>query len=181
MRRRLLTCSILILGLLALSQSAQAITYNVNRVIGAGTVLGTVTTDGTIGLLDETNFLAWSLTIDEGDGQGPFLLTEANSEAIVQTSSNLSATATELLYDFVAPGWAAFQNPAQSSGINFWCVGLCTGPGSPIEAVMREGTFFSGESVSKSGVHVIASTVPEPTTALLLACGLVGIGVRRRH
>ena len=38
---------------------AAPITYNVNQTIGGGSVVGTVQTDGTIGVLDDVNFLAW--------------------------------------------------------------------------------------------------------------------------
>ena len=43
--------------------AAQAITYNVNRTIGAGTVTGFVETDGTIGILATGNITDWVLTL----------------------------------------------------------------------------------------------------------------------
>ena len=46
---------------------AAPITYNVNQTIGVGGVVGTIQTDGTIGVLATGNFLAWDLTLN-GDG-----------------------------------------------------------------------------------------------------------------
>jgi hypothetical protein len=43
--------------------SAASITYNVDQTIGAGSVVGTVQTDGTIGGLTTANFTDWNLLL----------------------------------------------------------------------------------------------------------------------
>ena len=49
---------------LALAGEAQGnIIYNVNEVVGAGGVVGTITTDGTVGVLSAADIVAWNLTV----------------------------------------------------------------------------------------------------------------------
>ena len=44
-----------------------SITYNVNLPFGGtGSLVGTITTDGTIGVLSSSNILSWNLTLNDG-------------------------------------------------------------------------------------------------------------------
>jgi hypothetical protein len=61
------------LGLLALliliaplAVNAQSITYTVDRTVSAGSIKGTITTDGTIGVLTAANITGWDLDIFDG-------------------------------------------------------------------------------------------------------------------
>ena len=53
-------------ALLGGALQAAPITYNVNQTIGAGSVVGTVETDGTLGVLGTANFIAWNLALKRG-------------------------------------------------------------------------------------------------------------------
>ena len=110
-------------SLIALTAGAEAAVFNLNRTIGGGSVVGTVTTDGTLGVLAQGNITDWSLALN--DGSNTFTLlgpSSGNNSRLVVVGTALSATATQLMFDFAAPGLAIFQNPNVGSGINWYCV-----------------------------------------------------------
>jgi hypothetical protein len=80
---------------------AAATTYNVNATGGSATIVGTITTDGTLGVLSIGNLTDWNLVIDFGGGfiaplTGPL---SGNNSGVVLTGI-LSATSRQLLFDF---------------------------------------------------------------------------------
>jgi hypothetical protein len=166
--------------------SAQNITYSVNRTIGNGTVVGSLVTDGTIGLLNGANILNWSVTLTS-----PNLLAPGGVEVIsgvgagVSATSALTASATELTFDFgVANAFFFLQGPSN----NAWC--MTSGPTSCNgEPTPSEGIFFGignnwAEVISPTGVQTIATAVaqvPEPATASLLLFAVAGLGVAARR
>ena len=71
------------------------IIYNVNLTFGSGSAVGTITTDGTIGVLTPSNIVNWNLTLNDGTKTG--VLTPSNTTI---SGSGLSATPTNLLFDY---------------------------------------------------------------------------------
>jgi hypothetical protein len=172
--------------------SASAIIYNVDQTIGVGEVTGFVETDGTIGVLGASNILNWNLLLNDGtntiDLLGP--LSGSNS-ALGVAGSDLSATATQLLFNFSGSddGWVLFQAPVLSTGSNFWCSGIMpNGIGGKTTGCSDEpaGEALNvkpdpNEFTSLSGTQVIASTIPEPGSLALFGSGLLLLtGVLRR-
>src|SRR5689334_11040295 len=98
-----------VVGALALlaPSLADATVYLKNGTVGStGTYNLSVTTDNTIGALTSSNITAWNIFVS--DGTNNFTLTQGNS-AIGMSGSNLSATATDLLFDFSSNGYFFFQ------------------------------------------------------------------------
>ncbi len=103
--------AILVLGMVLLGGVAHAapITYNINQSIGGGNVVGTIQTDGAIGVLSSGNFVAWNLTLN-GIGAS-YNITDANSVVQVQ-GSDTTATASNLFFDYSGAdnGYLLFRN-----------------------------------------------------------------------
>ena len=129
------------------------ITYNVNLPFGnSGSFVGTITTDGTIGVLGSSNIVSWNLTLN--DGSKVTILTPSTS-----TSSwyggDLSATSTSLLFNYTIGdnGFGGFSG----SGGQF-CITSQTNCFGPADTYGSWGV--GGDSwvySSGSGVQTIAS------------------------
>lgn len=88
-------------GLIFCSLGAQAQTvYHVDRVVGSGTVSGFIETDGTTGSLSMGNIVSWSF--DLFDGSDTMSISSASPWSGLQGAawSYLSATSSELSFDF---------------------------------------------------------------------------------
>jgi hypothetical protein len=180
LNQRLLAMTIA--GGLALAGEAQSnITYNVNEVIGAGGVVGTVTTDGTVGELGATNILDWNLTVT-GNGGVSYNLDSGNGLSGVEVGNNssyedptlgtpdLTADATNIYFNFSATdgGYLGFQSLPFYEGEQYWSCGASNNYDSA-QGLGAVPILYSDPSSiyePESGNQIIASvaTVPEPGT-----------------
>jgi hypothetical protein len=141
--------------LLTASQGYANIIYGVNRTVGPGastaSVVGTITTDGTIGVLDDMNIVAFSLTLADGTytvpitnvNGGTHFVASGNAYPGTSIGSPLTATATQLLFDFTSTGFVHFQLNPVDTGTPFWCL---AGSASTSHCV----SFIGGESIKTS-------------------------------
>lgn len=177
--------------LLATAPRAQASSETFSLVIGAvgaGSVSGTITTDGSLGFLAPANVVDWNITLNPNPG-APFTLEgplSGNNSGLSISGNGLFTTSTGLFFDFSNPGYALFQNPAPGSGINYLCFAgngtLCGGFDGP---AINDGTDVFGmntqpEMASRVLIGTAGAEVPEPGTLSILSLGLVCLGVIRR-
>ena len=183
-------CALALLSSVSTMSSASII-YSVDRAIGAGTVTGTIETTGAIGFLSNSDIVNASLTVSSPDLPGsPESLIFAGIEG-----SAVTATATQLLFDFTVAGNNYFygQGPGSSpdtTGV-FWH--LETGGFSAVgfgEHITYVGAAPAAAEItiqsvspppSGSVVFAEVASVPVPAAVWLFGSGLIGlIGLARR-
>lgn len=157
----------------------------------SNTVRGTLTTDGTLGALTAANIVSWNLElIDNLDNSKNYTLTSSNSSLVVFTGTALSATATELLFDFDGFGEVGIQadDPGPFSGWRYFC--FSTGVFACLEGetispgyVFDDGAVLTGADAPVGVVRLTPPSgdpVPEPGTLALLALGALAAARSRR-
>jgi hypothetical protein len=155
---------------------ADDITYNVNQTEGIFAVSGTVTTDGAIGTLGNTDIVAWDLTLNSF----PAILLDTNNSTAEVIGSALTATATELTFDFTFGGTSnsglIFHDP---SYVSWWDV-VSQPPYAGYEAIAEFNGLSTEQYTYTAGTQVVASggvSTPEPSTSGLMLSGVGLLGL----
>jgi hypothetical protein len=138
--------------------AASPIAYSVNRTIAAGSVTGTIQTDGTVGVLAAANVLDWNLTLN--DGTNTFVLTgpaSGNNSHVFISGSDVTATAANLSFNFSGAdsGYLLFQI-VFGSGQHYYCDATSTGLCFAGESVVPQ-TLSTIQRVNPSGVVIIGT------------------------
>lgn len=143
-------------------------------------MFGHILTDGTVGPINETNILDWSITVRE---QSEDLFDENNST--ISAFSNITATPTELLADN-PDGELEFLKGIIS--LHKWSIQLADFVDPDNQAGYFYGRLFNQISSPLSGdaSYILAisdegGAIPEPTTLTLLGLGVAGLLGRRQQ
>ena len=174
---------------------AQATVYQINQsgttpiTLGensplSDTVSGSITTDGTLGILQTSNILSWNLDItDNLNAAYDVVLTPANSGIVEDIGNGLTASATGLSFNFTDSGAVfAIQGTTHGffSGYQYFCFQATTGPCAAGETIVPDYYAVDGVEVTgRSGTLPLnpPSSVPEPATLSLFGVGLAALGI----
>jgi len=158
------------------------ITYIVSQSIGAGSVTGNLVTDGVIGNVQKNDIVGYDLLISDG-ADTPFEVTSMPPLDVFLTGSDLSATASQLLFNFsgVDDGVFGILYPSGDFGVCF----VAGGPGGCFTVLapsagaalgyLSPAFVFNTQFSSLSGTQVIgtaAPSIPEPGAGSMTALGL---------
>lgn len=164
--------------------AGNATTYVLDRTINAGSAIGTITTDGTIGVLGNSNITDYSISVSLA-GLSRTITKADGSWSIV--GSALTASTNALTFNFDATGGEyAYFSSAGAYFPTFYCLQATTvgcidtnGSGEGVQ------TYNVSTRTARSGAVQFAQTtaaVPEPATwaAMLLGFSAIGSSLRRR-
>ena len=186
-KARSLALMLLVLGAAPIC-SASDITYDVNLTIGSGSVSGDIVTDGTVGVLAEADIIGYNLLLSDPAVSAPSTFNLSCCSFFPFDGSDLSATATQLLFNFSGTdsGVVDFADPSLDYDLCFSTFGGAFGPSSFCQGAGETLTFLGTspfglnfQSTTLSGTDVIAtaSSVPEPSTLTLLCAGIALFGL----
>jgi hypothetical protein len=179
----MLTKWIVAAAMLAAANSANAATYLGTRSVGTFTAQLSITTDDTLGTLTADNIVDWTVILSSAADNMTLTADDARLQIF---GSALSATATDLLFDFSASTQAYLLIQSTLGDRSMYCVQSvnCFDQNRGEEIISFGPLFNNFQRVPVSGVQAIASTapVPEPASwALMIAgFGLAGVVMRRK-
>jgi len=174
---------------------ATDITYTLDMAVGPGSVMGTITTDGTIGTLSAADILDWNLILNDGTDPSVTLsgpLSGNNSDYLL-IGTDLTANATQLLYNFSGTEVTSillFETSALGLSGPFLCYNnssgtyACTGI-TGLSSVSLDTIGGGAHTVftASTGDDVIGNVAaaPEPNSFALLLAGIgLVLGMRKR-
>ena len=168
------------------SAYASDIVYSVDQIIGPGSVTGTITTDGTIGILSASDIVGFNLTLNDGSNtanlsSGTVINNrDACCSGGVPNSVDLTASLTNLMFNYSGSDSGYFEIGNSSGAICYTNTSNCWGPtGVGLYSVDGDGRSVY---IAQSGNQIIATAVPVPEPSswalMLLGAGLLGGALR---
>ncbi len=169
------------------------IVYTVNDTVASGTVSGTITTNGAIGTLATADIIDWNLLLNNGFGTilnltGPSTTTPI--EGVEVLGNSLTASSTNLSYDFGGTGFFLIQENGLANGGTYFCdagfgQATCIAGGEsdfPGFAFSANQQFDprSGDVSIGTVAALTSSPTPEPSSVFVLFAAVFGLGLLAR-
>jgi hypothetical protein len=165
------------------SAGANNITYNVNLTFGsAGSMVGTITTDGTIGVLNTSNIVSWSLTLADSSTNST-LLTPSNSAFSSgnyntggQPNNDFTATSTTLTMTYSNGGFWGVSGASGQFCMTDWS--NCFGPVAYGTWSINGDNAYSESAAGAGSSQIIGTggTTSTSATSTYVATGPVAAG-----
>jgi hypothetical protein len=169
--------------------NAGLIHYSVERSVGEyGKVTGTITTDETLGVITQSNIIDWNLVLNA----------DSNVDTFGLLFGPLSGNNSTITFFPTSAIWSASTNAVNSLVIDFGfgndnVFQITTGdygtvwqmqPGNPFkDELIRESHQIQEFKYHGDVTHVIGTSnsiaVPEPSTLVIFALGVIGLVSRR--
>ena len=164
----------------------EAAVYVGERAIDGATARLLIVTDDTLGVLAANNIVDWNITLTNSAGtsslRGP--LGADNSAITFFLGSSLSATATDLIFDFEGNGLVQWDDFGREFSTNSaYCLVAANIPGYTCAGSRPQEVLAVDDVISatpRAGQVVIASVqapVPEPAAWAMMVVGFAAIGV----
>lgn len=153
------------------------------------TITGSITTDGSLGQLTVANILSMEIAATSTfypNFTASYTASPASSDFIAMWNNPpLSATATQLLWDFTNPCNCSF-GLHQSTGLypaDYGWVINTAGTGQPYQAISAHWANMLGDNTNGLNSAFVLAEVqtPEPATFGLMGLSLVGLGFRAKR
>lgn len=172
--KAILCAAILAATTLLRTSAAQATVYNVDIVHNADSVIGTLTTDGTLGVLTDADITDYDVTISIGAASVEIVPRAGHSPEVIGDS--LVATSSTLSFNF---GSSTLDSFDIGGAVNESAILAFNADGNPSDDV--EIQIGQAEDLFAATSDIVGTTTPIPPSLLLFVSGLGVLGLIARR